>query len=45
MKIDAIFSDTLIGVLDELNREKVPREDVINIFQNNQNQYVAIFYQ
>lgn len=45
MKIDAIFSDTLIGVLDELNREKVSREDVINIFQNNQNQYVAIFYQ
>ena len=31
-KVDAIFSDTLIGILDELNHAKVQREDVVNIF-------------
>ena len=44
-KVDAIFSDTLIGILDELNQSKVQRADVVNIFQNTQGQYVAIFYQ
>lgn len=44
-RIDAIFSDTLIGILDELNHAKVQREDVVNIFQNTQGQYVAVFYQ
>lgn len=44
-KVDAIFSDTLIGILDELNHAKVQREDVVNIFQNTQGQYVAVFYQ
>lgn len=44
-KVDAIFSNTLIGILDELNHAKVQREDVVNIFQNTQGQYVAIFYQ
>jgi len=43
-KVDAIFSDTIIGILDELNRAKVQREDVVNIFQNTEGQYVAIFY-
>ena len=44
-KVDAIFSDTLIGILEELNHVKVQREDVVNIFQNTQGQYVAVFYQ
>lgn len=42
--IDAIFSDTLIGILDNLNDLKVKREDVVNIFQNAKGQYIAIFY-
>lgn len=42
--IDAIFSDTLVGILDKLNDLKVQREDVVNIFQNIEGQYVAIFY-
>lgn len=44
-KVDAIFSDTLIGILDELNRIGVQKEDVVNVFQNTQGQYVVIFYQ
>lgn len=43
-KLDAIFSDTLVGIVDELNKSKVEREDVVNIFQNAQGLYVAIFY-
>lgn len=42
--IDAIFSDTLVGILDKLNDLKVQREDVVNIFQNIEGQYVAVFY-
>lgn len=42
--IDAIFSDTIVGILDKLNDLKVAREDVVNIFQNTAGQYVAIFY-
>ena len=42
--IDAIFSDTIVGILDKLNNLKVAREDVVNIFQNTEGQYVAIFY-
>ncbi len=44
-KVDAIFSDTLIGILDELNRIGVQKEDIVNVFQNTQGQYVVIFYQ
>lgn len=44
-RIDAIFSDSLVGILDDLNLNKVPREDIVNIFQNTQGQYVAVFYQ
>jgi len=43
-KLDAIFASTLVGVLDKMNTLGIIREDVINIFQNNQGQYVAIFY-
>lgn len=44
-KVDAIFSDTIVGIIDELNSLEVKREDIINIFQNTQGQYVAVFYQ
>lgn len=44
MKADAIFSNTLVGILDELNSLGVQKEFVVNIFQNKEGQYVAIFY-
>lgn len=47
MKIDAIKSKALIGVLEELNRLKVPRENVVNVFndcQNGESYYIAVFY-
>lgn len=44
MKIDAIISDTLVGVLDSLNDLKVERKDIVNIFQNTVGQYIAVFY-
>ena len=44
-KLDAIFSDTIVGIIDELNSLKVQKVDVVNIFQNAKSQYVAIFYQ
>ena len=43
-KLDAVFAGTLVGVLDKMNDLKIIKEDVVNIFQNNQGQYVAIFY-
>ncbi len=43
-KLDAIFANTLSAVLDKMNTLKVTKDDIINIFQNNQGQYVAIFY-
>ena len=42
--IDAIFSGTIVGILDKLNELKVTREDVVNIFQNTKGQYIAVFY-
>lgn len=44
MKIDAIISGTLVGVLDKLNDLKIPRENVVNVFQNTAGDYVAIYY-
>lgn len=43
-RLDAILSSTLVGILDKMNDLKVPKEDVINIFQDTNGQYVAIFY-
>ena len=42
--VDAIFSDSLIGVLDKINDLKIKKEDIVNIFQNDKKQYVAIFF-
>lgn len=44
MKIDALISSTLADLLDVLNREKVPRENIVNILQNTQGQWTAIYY-
>lgn len=44
MKVNAIYSELLVGVIDKLNELNVKREDIINIFQNNAGQYIAIFY-
>ncbi len=43
-KLDALFADTLISVLDKMNDLQVNKEDIVNIFQNIKGQYVAIFY-
>lgn len=43
-KIDALISKTLADLLDELNKEAVPREDVVNILQDTQGQWTAIYY-
>jgi hypothetical protein len=45
MKIDAVISETLIGVLDKLNELKVQKEDIVTFLQNTKGQYIAIFYQ
>lgn len=48
MKLDAIYSSTLVGILDELNRLEVQKENIINIFQSSsgdtQGKFIAIFY-
>lgn len=44
MKIDALISNTLADLLDVLNQEKVPRENIVNILQNTQGQWTAIYY-
>lgn len=44
MKIDALISNTLADLLDVLNKDKVPRENVINVLQNTQGQWIAIYY-
>ena len=44
MKADAVISNTLVGVLDKLNDLGVKKQDVINVFQNRDGYYVAIFY-
>lgn len=42
--IDAIFSDTLVGIINELNKLKVKKESVVTVFQNKDGKYVAVFY-
>ena len=43
-RMDAILSDTLRGITSSINEENIPREDVVNVFQNTKGQYVVIFY-
>lgn len=42
-KLDVI-TGPLSNVIDELNNLKVKREDIVNLIQNNEGLYVAIFY-
>ena len=42
--IDAIISDTLVGLIDTLNESGVKKDDIVTVLQNNQGQYVAVFY-
>lgn len=44
MKADAVISNTLVGVLDKLNDLSIKRQDIVNVFQNKDGYYVAIFY-
>lgn len=47
-KLDAIFSNTLTSVLEELNKIPVYKDDIVTIFQstegNTKGQFIAIFY-
>ena len=43
-KLDAIYSEKLVGIIDKLNTLKVPNADIVNIFQNIEGTYIAIFY-
>lgn len=44
MKIDAVISRTIASIVDKLNNLKVERQNVINVFQNKEGYYIAIFY-
>lgn len=45
MKIDALISSTLADLLDALNKEQVPRENIVSVQQYTQGQnWVAIYY-
>ena len=44
MKIDALISNTLVDLLDVVNKEKVPRENIVSVLQNTQGQWTAIYY-
>ena len=44
MKVDALKSVSLISLIDELNKIGVNKGDIINIFQNNNYEYIAVFY-
>ena len=42
-KADAIICDTLREVIEFLNKEKIPKEDIVNIF-NDGRKFILIFY-
>lgn len=44
MKIDALISNTLADLLDVINKEQVPRDNIVNVLQNTQGQWTAIYY-
>ena len=44
MKIDALISNTLADLLDVINKEQVPRENIVNVLQNTQGLWTAIYY-
>ena len=42
--IDALISKTLVELLDKLRMLEVTKEDIVNVFQNAEGNYIAIFY-
>lgn len=44
MKIDALISETLVELIENLNSRQVKREDIITVLQNISGQYIAIYY-
>lgn len=41
---DALISQTLVSLLDKLKELNIPKEDMVNVFQNTEGKYIAIFY-
>lgn len=42
-RADAVICNTLREIIEFLNKEKIPKEDIVNIF-NNGNKFILIFY-
>ena len=42
--LDAIITNQLVDLIDKLNTLKVEKQHIVQIFQNNEGKYVAIFY-
>ena len=42
--LDAITSPTLAGLIDTLNSIGVQKDDIVEVFCNYKQEYVAIFY-
>lgn len=42
--IQSLISPTLAAIMEKLHNEKVVREDIVNIFCNNEGKYVAVYY-
>ena len=39
----ALRADTLIDLLEALNKEKLTKENIVQIFSNNKGEYIAIY--
>ena len=42
--IQSLISPTLAAIMEKLHNENVVREDIVNIFCNNEGKYVAVYY-
>lgn len=40
---DGIISSTFAGLVDELNKRNIPKEDIVSVFTNAQGQYLALY--
>lgn len=43
-KIDALVAPTIHKLIEFMNREELKKEDVVQIFEDNRGNYIAIFY-
>ena len=43
-KIDALVAPTINKLIEFMNREVLKKEDIIQIFEDNKGNYIAIFY-